>query len=562
MDLGPSWPTAARAGGASDLVLDDIATTVNVLHTRRGRGTTAFAACQSVRIGDEGALLSRVVVHLLNYHGRLGGEGLAEASAGDEYGAVWTGRNTLIAEGWHITIDARRQHREIVEVLHASSGYGFTHVAEIRRTDGAMFTAVDASEVLWCLAGLLSFARGAWVAPMLPVGYNVKGVVAWREWGEPRCSEWHTPQSWIDDHHQEDLAQVAPGFFERWYRGGCWQESVWRAVGLYVEGNAVGGRHPGMIETRVILAQAGLELLAWVLLDDGCNQPIGEERRPTDKAAERIRGLLTRAHIPSPDPNLLPALDRFTLDCRAEDAVHAVTELRNRFTHPRRRDGRYTAEPPPRSGRSLARAQTALRKRSRSSPSRFHSTSSRSSRPSSSARSAITGRRSGCQPGRADPAVSCRRGAATREPEVHHAAGLPQLEHSPLRRSAAGVRPAADVTGHDLGRVRPEGDGVGHRHRPELASRSDRHRSISLRNHSLQRPWPRSTTGRGIAGYRRWYAETVLRCARPSSSATPCASLRSSASRYGGTLMSLQPLTGSTRGCPDDRRAGRCAGPP
>jgi len=52
----------------------------------------------------------------------------------------------------------------------------------------------------------------------------------------------------------------------------------------------------------------------------------------------------------------------------------------------------------------------------------------------------------------------------------------------------------------------------------------------------MQRSSPRSTTGRGMAGYRRWCAGRVLPCARPSGSSTPWGSMRSSLLRSRATV--------------------------
>jgi len=83
-----------------------------------------------------------------------------------------------------------------------------------------------------------------------------------------------------------------------------------------------------------------------VLIYDGCEQPVGAETKPGGRsAADRIRELLSRAGIPPwPGPDVVPALDQFRREIDAVDVIEAVTQLRNRFTHPRRRAGRYTAD--------------------------------------------------------------------------------------------------------------------------------------------------------------------------------------------------------------------------
>lgn len=323
------------------LTLMESGTAVRVLLTKWGGDVTTGTPTDAVTIGHPAARLHSVVFHLLNYMADIGGEPLEDSN--DELDMVWAGRQVLLAGNWKVTIDARREHRAIVETLKRDGGYGFTHVGCVERTDGMAFTVPEARNMLWAIQGLLSFARGSWTAPMLPVGYGRDGGAAWREWGEPRCSEWYVPISWLDRHRQHRLADVAPGYFDRWLRGGCWQESVWRAVGFYLEANASGGRNPGMLDTRIILAQAALELLAWVLVYDGCQQSVGQEAKPPGTAADRIAALLHRAGITPAAPSGLPAFASFAQAMNA-DAPLAATQLRNRLTHPRRRHGQYSAD--------------------------------------------------------------------------------------------------------------------------------------------------------------------------------------------------------------------------
>jgi hypothetical protein len=323
------------------LGLEDSGTAFPVLLTNWGGEVTTGTPTDAVTIGDPAAGLQCVVFHLINYMADIGGEPLEDARDGAE--SIWAGRQVLRTDDWRVTIDARREHPAIIDTLKRDGGYGFTHVGRLERADGTSFTVAEAQNMLWAIQGVLSFARGAWTAPMLPVGYDRDGGVAWRKWGEPRCSEWYAPISWLDRHRQHRLGDVVPGYFDRWLRGGCWQESVWRAVGFYLEANGSGGRHPGMLDTRIILAQSALELLAWVLVYDGCQQPIGQETKPLGTAADRITALISRAGIPTATPNELPAFARFARSMNA-DAPLAATQLRNRLTHPRRRHGKYSAD--------------------------------------------------------------------------------------------------------------------------------------------------------------------------------------------------------------------------
>jgi len=58
---------------------------------------------------------------------------------------------------------------------------------EIRRADHGEFDIDAVERLLDCLRVTFSFAFGRWVAPVLPVGYDHAGNVAWETWTSPIC---------------------------------------------------------------------------------------------------------------------------------------------------------------------------------------------------------------------------------------------------------------------------------------------------------------------------------------------------------------------------------------
>jgi hypothetical protein len=65
--------------------------------------------------------------------------------------------------------------------LTAQGTYAVTHIGELARADGGLFGAGELQQALTCIHFLFSFARAAWSAPMLPVGFNRGGVPVWRQ---------------------------------------------------------------------------------------------------------------------------------------------------------------------------------------------------------------------------------------------------------------------------------------------------------------------------------------------------------------------------------------------
>jgi hypothetical protein len=150
-------------------------------------------------IGKVDAPLKRIVTHwfnLPNFHGPIA---LTRSSEVDDW---WLGRWEMELGGWKLTLDVRPDHARVWRDLHEAHIYVMTHVMEIRRADGAAFTAADAESVLSALHVGVSFALGRWAAPMLPVGEDNTGKVVWEDWHPGHCDParksspgwWHEQQ--------------------------------------------------------------------------------------------------------------------------------------------------------------------------------------------------------------------------------------------------------------------------------------------------------------------------------------------------------------------------------
>lgn len=174
---------------------------------------------------------------------------------------------------------------------------------------------------------------------MLAVGFDPQGQAIWHEWGEPHLAEWYRPQGWLDRRHAHLLTHVARALFERW-RDPCWQEVLWRVLGMYAEANKAGGRQSPFVESRLLGAVAALELLAWVILAGGCGDPPADARfvdaRP--EAHKPLGRLVEHAGLPTAIPDTMRDLKAAARANNWQGAHKALIELRNRIAHPRRRD--------------------------------------------------------------------------------------------------------------------------------------------------------------------------------------------------------------------------------
>jgi hypothetical protein len=169
----------------------------------------------------------------------------------------WAGRLTLAHRKWLITLDERRDYRDVFARLKAEGGFEITHTGALRRTDGQTFSDAEASDTLDALAGVLGLASGAWAPPVAATGLDEAGNVIWHEWNPRWTSPWTSRLSSFD-RHNHDLGSAFAGYVDRW-EDQLWNEPLRIATQMYVEANG-----PITADTSLLLAQALLELIAWV----------------------------------------------------------------------------------------------------------------------------------------------------------------------------------------------------------------------------------------------------------------------------------------------------------
>lgn len=274
--------------------------------------------------------ISYVLFHLTNFKMFLGSW---ISSPDSETPCHWKGRVILKAEGWKVTIDALKEINDLVHSLHSLSGYAVTHVGKLERSNGEEFTAKEASDFLEALFYFLSFTRGLWSELILPVGYNASGNPVWREWNPQRVrvDRWQDEEQevyswfWIDGSHS--LVEIFPSFMRQWQD---WGESLALVIHWYVESNkSVGG-----VKGSIVLTQAALELLAWVLLVEKGRVSENDFKKiqPTSK---QIKRLLSEFNVPIEIPANLTNLAEFERNLKHtnNEGPYAFSMVRNRIIH-------------------------------------------------------------------------------------------------------------------------------------------------------------------------------------------------------------------------------------
>lgn len=272
-------------------------------------------------VGPKKGNIRRAVFHLINFH-NVTGDPLYSGRS------WWRGRVMLDAHPWRVTLDARRDLRDVEEELRRTGGFAFTHVGELSRTDGRDFSVRTADQMLRALRVFFSLCRGLRSSPELPVGFTNTAEPKWGRW-RPMISDGHRGAiSWCSRDSPDSMKTLFPLFLDR-HRDRVFRDALDLTVTYYMHGN-----RPDPINLAIVNAQSGLELLAWTHLVHA-----GATSRTQFKdlrAARQIERLLKALGIPTGIPTGMQALKRLAKNRGFNTGVDAVAYVRNRITHPDR----------------------------------------------------------------------------------------------------------------------------------------------------------------------------------------------------------------------------------
>jgi hypothetical protein len=245
---------------------------------------------------------------------------------------TWTGRLQLLAGDWKDLLDSRPQMSELMGELRAQGGFAITHVGELSNS-GQSFTRDEAEEVLAGLHWFLSFVRGAWTSPILLSGRSVRGAATWRSFKVGRTDAWGGWHRWCDWTNWGAAQEAYTGFTRLW-ADPVWQQGLRVALGQYVTANK-----PNPLETAIVVAQSGLELLGWLQFVESSKVHDQDWRNARRYPAERkIRNLLQLGNVDLSIPPQLASLRN--LDSSWRDGPAVVAGVRNRLAHPRSASGK------------------------------------------------------------------------------------------------------------------------------------------------------------------------------------------------------------------------------
>lgn len=204
-----------------------------------------------------------------------------------------------------------------------------SHQSVVSRVDGRRFSADEAQDALCAFQLALSFALGRFVGPIAPSGYGDNAL------------RWVLTPAWFCDEGLGREGIIFP------LAGDDFGDAVARLTAAlltadappirYLAMHAVVAHTAGLVEQRLMTAQAGLEFYAWYRLVAG--QQLSAREAGNLSAAERIQLAVTPAQIPDDIPDELEALIDQATD-PGESDVPTIgpgvgTWVRNRISHPK-----------------------------------------------------------------------------------------------------------------------------------------------------------------------------------------------------------------------------------
>jgi glutamyl-tRNA synthetase len=264
-------------------------------------------------------VLKRVRFVITNFHDFIG----TPVSDGTQ---TWAGRAELEAGGWRLIVDSIQGARKKSQKLSDMSAFIASHCVQVERSDASTFAAVDLSPLLHGLQMFFSFARGFWVAPLLPVGFDRRGKRAWEEFGVRRMDSLQPVRSWFPELNRTALNEAFRCFWGAWTTPSL-QRHLNAAIYWYLEANSTAGA----VESRIVSAVIALEAVGSLL-----NVVVGAQAPPPPSLQRELAVAENASRLAeSPEiPEEFGDLRSFASAVGAKSGLDTLYALRNAIVHP------------------------------------------------------------------------------------------------------------------------------------------------------------------------------------------------------------------------------------
>ena len=234
----------------------------------------------------------------------------------------------LIHDGWRVNLVAVPDADEVYKKLKVNGGYGFTHVGQLARLDGATFTVHEAERILDSVTAFLSFARGA--ACDLPIrwGRCATGEIVWRHFRSPKVDGWGTPISWFDRKHGELLQELFDPFCQL-HNDEKHRDALLLALNWHRHCNI----QSSGLEGSIVLGMSALDLLSALIVADQGHQ-VSASKHDAWPSKKKLRALLCTLNVSALIPSSFKDLTVFAAKHEKADSCETLTALRDGFVHP------------------------------------------------------------------------------------------------------------------------------------------------------------------------------------------------------------------------------------
>ena len=248
---------------------------------------------------------------------------------------TWHGRTSAEGGGWAVTIDrcADMNHAEW-RALVDSRGQRFTHIGELRRSDGRAFDGDEAFRALDRVRLALNLALGRRTTCALPVGYR-SGRPVWTRWRTAPVDPHRSPSHWLDETiaHQQ-VSQVLSLVLD-FTADDANYTALKLGLSYYMAGNV-----DVDVELSVSIPISGLQLLAYYRFVTQQATYSRSAWKKLDTTEDEIQLLLDDINL---DTSVRPYFAHFeavrahtVTSTKVSDALSAVMKMRNVVTHPTR----------------------------------------------------------------------------------------------------------------------------------------------------------------------------------------------------------------------------------
>lgn len=237
---------------------------------------------------------------------------------------AFLGRMEFSSPDYHCIVDTLPEIFDFAPRANLDEGFLITHVGELKPVRGR-FESEEAESLVDMLHQFFGFLAGKRSGPVFPQGFTDKEKT-WEQLAAWRLAEWRKVQSWLPESNRLTLDGLFSGFVEKW-SAQDWQSPLRTILGWYFEANSPTAAN----ETRAILGQVALEMLAWVEIVE--RQSLHSHKDfERMSAAGRIRSLLHHLRIPTDLPTHFPELQDVR-DRDAFDGPGVITTVRNALVH-------------------------------------------------------------------------------------------------------------------------------------------------------------------------------------------------------------------------------------